>query len=101
MNRVTELFHKRRIAFIGVSVLLLLCIPLIAMQLTDQVDWSLFDFVIMGALLFGVGLVANLILTKVKKRDYRDALLFVLAILFLLIWAELAVGIFGTPLAGS
>ena len=33
--------------------------------------------------------------------DVRIALVALILVLFLLIWAELAVGIFGTPLAGS
>ena len=80
---------------------LLLIIPLIAMQLTDEVEWSLFDFIIMGTLLLITGLMGEIIFKKVKKYKYRVILYVVVAITFLLIWAELAVGIFGTPFAGS
>ena len=80
---------------------LLLIIPLIAMQLTDEVEWSLFDFIIMGTLLLITGLMGEIIFKKVKKYKHRVALYVVVAIIFLLIWAELAVGIFGTPFAGS
>lgn len=80
---------------------LLLLVPLVAMQFTDEVNWTLFDFVVMGFLLAGAAGLLELVLRKVARRDYR--LLFGLAILagFLLVWAELAVGIFGTPFAGS
>ena len=80
---------------------LLLIIPLIAMQLTDKVEWSLFDFIIMGTLLLITGLMGEIIFKKVKKYKHRVFLYVVVSITFLLIWAELAVGIFGTPFAGS
>ena len=80
---------------------LLLIIPLIAMQLTDKVEWSLFDFIIMGTLLLITGLMGEIIFKKVKKYKHRVILYVVVAIIFFLIWAELAVGIFGTPFSGS
>ena len=80
---------------------LLLIIPLIAMQLTDEVEWSLFDFIIMGTLLLITGLMGEIISKKVKKYKHRVILYIVVIIIFFLIWAELAVGIFGTPFAGS
>tara|TARA_B110001454_G_scaffold140329_1_gene130304 strand:+ start:775 stop:1026 length:252 start_codon:yes stop_codon:yes gene_type:complete len=80
---------------------LLLIIPLIAMQLTDEVEWSLFDFIIMGTLLLITGLMGEIIFKKVKKYKHRVILYVIVSITFLLIWAELAVGIFGTPFAGS
>ena len=79
----------------------ILLIPLIAMQLTNEVNWSLFDFIIMGAMLTITGLLGEIIFKKVKKYKHTVALYVVVAIIFLLIWAELAVGIFGTPFAGS
>ena len=79
----------------------MLIIPLIAMQLTDEVEWSLFDFIIMGTLLLITGLMGEIIFKKVKKYTHRVILYVIVAITFLLIWAELAVGIFGTPFAGS
>ena len=87
-----------RILYIVGTILL---IPLIAMQLTNEVNWSLFDFIIMGAMLTITGLLGEIIFKKVKKNKHRVALYVVVAIIFLLIWAELAVGIFGTPFAGS
>ena len=79
----------------------ILLIPFIAMQLTNEVNWSLFDFIIMGAMLTITGLLGEIIFKKVKKYKNRVVLYVVVAIIFLLIWAELAVGIFGTPFAGS
>ena len=87
-----------RILYIVGTILL---IPLIAMQLTNEVNWSLFDFIIMGAMLTITGLLGEIIFKKVKKYKHRVTLYVVVAIIFLLIWAELAVGIFGTPFSGS
>ena len=80
---------------------LLLIIPLIAIQLTDEVEWSLFDFIIMGTLLLITGLMGEIIFKKVKKYEHRVILYIVVIIIFFLIWAELSVGILGTPFAGS
>lgn len=92
---------NKRLTGIVLTVALLLLIPLIAMQFTDEVDWSPFDFVIMGILLLGTGLMSEFVMRKVKKNQYRIILVGAILIAFLLIWAELAVGIFGTPFAGS
>ena len=83
------------------TVGLLLMIPLIAMQLTNEVNWSLFDFIIMGVMLTITGLLGGVIFKRVKNSGYRLTLYITLAMLFFLVWAELAVGIFGTPFAGN
>jgi ABC-type Mn2+/Zn2+ transport system permease subunit len=93
--------QNKRLMGIVLTVALLLLMPLIAMQFSDEVDWSLFDFVIMGVLLLGTGLMCELVMRKVKKIEHRIALCGVLLVALFLVWAELAVGIFGTPFAGS
>lgn len=93
--------QNKRLIGIVLSVALILLIPLIAMQFTDEVNWNLMDFVVMGVLLLGTGLVVELVLRKVKKTSHRIAMCGAILLAFLLIWAELAVGIFGTPFAGS
>jgi len=92
--------NKRLIGML-LTVAFILLLPLIAMQFTDEVDWKLPDFVIMGVLLLGTGLMCELVLRKVKKIKYRVAICGLLLVALFLIWAELAVGIFGTPFAGS
>ena len=80
---------------------LLLSIPLIAMQLTDEVNWSFFDFIIMGVMLSITGLAIGIIIKKIKYYKYRNIFFTIIVFIFLLIWAELAVGLFGTPFAGN
>ena len=69
------------------------------MQLTDEVTWTLFDFVVMGILLLSTGLLCELIIRKVSKTKHRIVLCVALLGVFLLVWAELSVGIFGTLLS--
>ena len=77
-----------------------LLIPLIAMIISDEVQWSAFDFLIMGGLLISFALIGNYIYTSFKDKK-RTWLLYILGLVFLLIWAELAVGIFNSPVAGN
>lgn len=79
----------------------LLLIPFIAMQFNNEVVWTASDFVIMGILLLVTGLAINMAFVKVSTRRNRFILSAIILFVFLLIWAELAVGIFGTPFAGS
>jgi hypothetical protein len=71
------------------------------MQFTNEVNWSLSDFIIAGGLLLGTGLMIELVIRNVKNVKYRLAICAVILLALLLIWIELAVGIFGTPFAGS
>ena len=84
-----------------IVVAILLSIPLIAMQFTDEVSWTILDFVVIGILLLSIGFICELTIRKVSKIKHRIAICITILVVFLLIWAELAVGIFGTPFAGS
>jgi ABC-type cobalt transport system substrate-binding protein len=93
--------QNKRLFGILLAVAVLLMIPLIAMQFSNGVNWSGFDFMIAGALLLGTGLLCELVLRKVKKTESRLILVGAILLVLFLVWAELAVGIFGTPFAGS
>ncbi len=71
------------------------------MQFTSEVNWMLSDFVVAGVLLLGTGLMCELAIRKIKNVKARVAICLGLLAVLLLIWAELAVGVFGTPLGGS
>ena len=81
--------------------LLLLLIPLIGMTITDEINWSPFDFIIMGFLLTFLGIGINFVINRTKNFKNRILYIGILVLIFLLIWAELSVGIFGTPFAGN
>ena len=93
--------QNKRLFGIILTVVILLLIPLIAMQFTSEVDWKLPDFIIMGILLLGTGLLCEFVMRNVKRIENRVLIIGALLVALFLIWAELAVGIFGTPLAGS
>lgn len=96
--KVTPNQRLKGIVFLTGSLLL---IPLIAMQFTQEVKWDLFDFIVAGVLLLGTGLLCELVIRTIRSTKNRILLCgFVLFVLFL-VWAELAVGIFGTPWAGN
>ena len=85
----------------AIAAALILLIPLIAIQFTEEVQWELGDFIIMGILLYGTGLAIELVNTRPQNIRKRAAYSFVILAIFFLIWAELAVGVFGSPFAGS
>lgn len=92
---------NKRLIGILITVGILLLIPFIAMQFTNEVAWSLFDFVVAAILLLGTGLLCELVLRKVNKTKHRLIICAIILALLVLTWMELAVGIFGTPIAGS
>jgi hypothetical protein len=81
-------------------LLLVLVVPLIGV-IFFELDWNAFDFLVMALLLLSFSSLINLILHYLNSSRLRISLVFVSAILFLLIWAELAVGIFGAAFVGS
>ena len=92
---------NKRLIGILCTIAILLSIPLVAMQFTNQVNWTRSDFVGMGILLLGTGLLCELVLRTVKTARNRVLLCAFILLCLLLTWIELAVGLFGTPFAGS
>lgn len=92
---------NKRLIGILFMVAFLLLIPFIAMQFTNEVAWTAFDFLVAGILLLITGLICEWVLRKVNNNNYRIVFCGIIILLLLLTWAELAVGIFGSPLAGS
>jgi hypothetical protein len=94
MNKVQKI--------ILIFILLLLCIPLIEMiDGNSQVNWSIFDFIIAFIILTTAGFSIEWIFRKIQSKRNKIALGIVILILFILLWGELAVGIFGSPIAGD
>lgn len=73
----------------------LLLLPLVAMQFTTEVNWTIGDFVFAG-LMFGiVGGTFELAVRASGNASYRLGAAIALATAFLLVWINLAVGIIG------
>jgi hypothetical protein len=83
------------------SPLLLLLIPLFGSLFSNQVNWSLFDFIVMGFLLGLTGLSIHFIIEKLRNKTFKIVTIIFALIIFLMIWVELAVGVFGSPITGS
>ena len=91
----------KRHFYIILIIVLILLIPLIAMQFTSEVIWSVFDFIIAAILLLSVGLGIELILRNVKTIKTRIIFSAILFAIVSIIYIELAVGIFESHFAGS
>lgn len=93
---ITKRFLKM-VAFIP----LILAVPLVAMFFTNEVSWTAFDFIAAAGLLLVLAVSLELVwrISAASSGKWIGGL--VVFILFILIWAELAVGIFGSPFAGS
>ena len=50
--------HKKRLILLALATVLILLLPLITMQFTDEVIWNLADFIVAGILIFGFGLTS-------------------------------------------
>jgi hypothetical protein len=83
-----------------IITLLLLLVPLAAMRLTDEVNWSAGDFVLMGALLFVSLSAYALLAARAHKPVQRVVAGLAVGAVFVVIWAELAVGAVSKALAG-
>lgn len=73
---------------------LLLASPAIAMLFTAEVDWGAEDFAAMAVMLAGLGLLLEGAARIGKTAGARAVLMFGAVLAFLLLWAELAVGLF-------
>jgi phosphatidylserine synthase len=84
---------QRRIirVLIGVSVILL--IPAIAMQFTDEVRWAPFDFLAAALLLTSAGLIFAYFSNQTNNVRHKTAIGVAVATVLFLVWAQLAVGI--------
>ena len=93
--------ENKRIIIILSTIGILLMIPLIAMQFSEEVNWEAMDFIVAGSLLLFVGLGIEIVLRKVKEKKYRIILSIAFLVILALVWTELAVGVFGSPLSGT
>lgn len=89
-----------RLICILLAVPVLLLVPLIAMGFTQEVNWTLLDFVAAAVLLLSAGLACELVLRKFRTAGSRIVLCGAILAVLGLVWGELATGFFEAKLTG-
>lgn len=92
----TEHNIPKAITYPAIATAALLMIPLIAMQFSEDVVWTLSDFIFAGIMIFGTGITYTLVTRKSEEVAYRVAVGFALFTGLFLIWSNLAVGLIGS-----
>lgn len=87
---------SRAVLVVALVTCALLMIPFVAMQVGDEVNWSVSDFIIMGVLLFSIGFSYVFITRRATTLAFKMGVLGGLGTTFLLIWANLGVGLIGS-----
>jgi hypothetical protein len=77
------------------ATVLILLTPLVAMQFTDEVNWTVGDFVFAGAMLLGAGVTYELA-ARVGNLAYQAGVVVALGTGVLILWVTGAVGIIGS-----
>lgn len=83
---------KTRRALWSLAALLLLA-PAVAMLFTAEVRWDAMDFLVFGAMLAVAGGLVEIAVRIRQERRFVVAVVLGVGLIFLLVWAELAVGI--------
>ncbi len=100
MKKNIKLNRSQRIILLG--ILILLTIPLIEqMEGNAAFDWGPFDFILAFLLLFTLGFGIEFFVRRINSRQIKWLAILGIILFFVLLWAELAVGIFNTPIAGD
>ena len=85
---------QKPLLLVALATVLLLLVPAVAMQFTNEVVWGPGDFLVAAILLFGAGAIAVIGFKQVRTAGQRVAVVVVVALSLALVWAELAVGLF-------
>lgn len=93
--------QPQKTVFIFAIPSLLLAAAFIGNLFVDGWDWSGFDFLIAGILLFGTATFIYMIVNSNLSFKTKTIISIIAVLILMVIWVELAVGLFGTPFAGS
>ena len=86
---------------LAVTALLLLVVAIAERLQPSEVNWSGFDYLIAGLLVFAAGFSLETVMHRWRQHKMRWWIIALIVGIFALLWLELAVGIFGSPIAGS
>ena len=90
---LNQLWKALRLLGWGAVVLIMLT-PAVAMQFTDEVNWTLSDFAFAGILLIGGATVIEVVAWKVRNPVVRIGFALFIVAFVALVWIQGAVGIF-------
>ncbi len=90
-----------RVFKLMVSLYILLLIPFIASFLSDEVNWSILDYLVAVSILSAFSISVELALRFSKSMFTKLTAILLFLFLFALIWVELAVGVFGGAFSGN
>jgi hypothetical protein len=93
--------EKQKSTIIFAVPVLLMATALFGNLFVEGWNWSPFDFIIATVLLFGTAFFINLVIKSKKTLVSKLIVCFAILLVLALVWIELAVGIFGSPFAGS
>ncbi len=80
----------------ALAAAMVMLVPLLAMQFSDEVTWTPSDFAVAWTVLFGAGLTYSLVARKMGHIRYRAAVAFSVGTGLFLFWSNLAVGLIGS-----
>ena len=92
---------SKRLQRLLIGTVILLLIPLIGSQFSQEINWTTRDYVVAGIVLGGASFIFDFALANAKNKQSRWAWGIVVVLALALIWVELAVGIFDSPIAGK
>jgi hypothetical protein len=90
-----------RFLFILLAAWSLLLIPYLGSFLNKEIQWSMVDYIIAGSLLTVVAMGIEFVLRKTTSILKKILLLLLWLLLIGVLWVELGVGIFDSPIAGN
>ncbi len=86
---------KKLLRVVAVTLAVLL-VPAVGLLFSEEVNWGPADFIMAAGLVLGAGLTLEFILLRDSHLTYRLASALAVGTLFVLVWANLAVGIIGS-----
>ena len=87
-----KLFISKRSTYcIVLATVVVLLIPLIAMQFTKQVSWQIGDFIVAGALLLSSGFCYEIVTKKSSNKVKKTFIGVTIFASLALVWASLAI----------
>ena len=87
-------FLSRSASRTALWTLALLLVPLVAMQVTNEVNWGIEDFLAAAVLLFVAGMSYSLATRLARSAVQRIAVAVLVLAVLSTVWAHLAVGLF-------